>query len=456
MAEQRDVIIVGGGLSGLAAAHFLDKLHPGLSVLILEKGARPGGAIRSFAAEGYLAEWGPHGFLDNTAESLELLADTGLDQEVQRAPLGDFVRFICRSGRLIQLPQKPQALLTTSLLSPVGKLRLLADLWRRPRPEEQTIGQWAAYRFGREVLPLVDAAVTGTFAGDFERLSIDAVMPGVRRLEQEFGSVLRGLIKKKKEKKTGKGQGLPAMLSFPQGLERLVTVLARARDIHLESGITGLAREDGGWRLEARGQSYRAGAVILAVGINQALPLLAPLSPPPLLEVPEARLANVVLGFPETAIPKAFGYLAPEVEGRFTMGALFSSRMFPGRAPSGHLLLEALVGGRRHPERLDLTDEEITTRVYEDLRALLPLPAPPRFHKVLRPAVGIPQQELGHSSLLRWRRELEQASAGLAVCGFGWDGIGINEMVKAAKQAAQTAGGQAGPDREAEVRPVYF
>jgi oxygen-dependent protoporphyrinogen oxidase len=171
--------------------------------------------------------------------------------------------------------------------------------------------------------------------------------------------------------------------------------------------------------------------------------------------VPEARIANVVLGFPETAIPRAFGYLAPEAEQRFTMGALFSSRMFPGRAPAGHVLLEALVGGRRHPERLALSDEEIITRVDEDLRTLLPLPEPPRFQRVLRPPMGIPQLELGHPALLRWRREREHLT-GLIVCGFGWDGIGINDVVKAAKLAAQTAAGLAGPGREAEVKPVYF
>ncbi|MDA8165577.1 MAG: protoporphyrinogen oxidase, partial [Desulfobacteraceae bacterium] len=110
----------------------------------------------------------------------------------------------------------------------------------------------------------------------------------------------------------------------------------------------------------------------------------------------------------------------------------------------------------RHPERLALTDDEITARVCEDLRALLPLPGPPRFHRVLRPAMGIPQPELGHPALLRWRREREQASAGLAICGFGWDGIGINDMAKSAKQAAQAVAGQSSPGRKAEVKPVYF
>jgi protoporphyrinogen/coproporphyrinogen III oxidase len=453
MAEQRDVIIVGGGLSGLATAHFVAKLHPGSSILILEKNGRPGGAIRSFHQKGYLAEWGPHGFLDNTPESLELLTDTGLDQEMQRAPLGDFVRFICRHGELIQLPQNPQSLLTTPLLSVRGKLRLFAELWRHPRPEELTIGEWAAHRFGREVLPLVDAAVTGTFAGDYERLSIDAVMPGVRRLEKQHGSILRGLIKEKRKKKEKKG--LPAMLSFPQGLERFVEVLARDKEIRLQQEVVALSREGQQWRLETEDSSYQAGNLIIALGINQSLPLLTGLSVPPVREVPEARIANVALAFAETSIPKAFGYLAPEIENRFAMGALFSSRMFPGRVPVGQVLLEVLVGGRRHPERLALSDDEIIARAITDIKELLPL-TEPLFSQVLRPSMGIPQLEMDHLPLLRWRRDLQHSQPGLAICGFGWDGIGINDMAKAAKEAARIAGGRRGSEREAEVKPVYF
>jgi protoporphyrinogen/coproporphyrinogen III oxidase len=455
MAEQ-DVIIIGAGVSGLAAAHFLTGVSPESSILILEKDARPGGAVRSFSQEGFLAEWGPHGFLDNTAESRELLADTGLHQEMQRAPLGEFARFVCRRGKLVQLPQNPQSLLSTPLLSLGGKLRLLADLWRRPVTEEQTIGQWASHRFGRGVLPLVDAAVTGTFAGDYERLSIDAVMPGVRTLELRHGSVLRGLIKKKKEAKSER-KGLPAMISFPQGLERLAEKLADGRDIRLLSAVTAISFENGGWRVDAGDHSYRAAALIVALGVNQALPLLAPLSTPPVPAIPEARIANVVLGFSgEAKIPKAFGYLAPEAEKRFTMGALFSSRMFPGRAPAGMVLLEALVGGRRHPERLALADEEMIREVVADLRQLLPLPADPLFSKVLRPPMGIPQLEIGYSALLGWRRELQKKMPGLAICGFGWEGIGINDMVKAAKEAARTVAGSKQPTAEAAVKPVYF
>jgi protoporphyrinogen/coproporphyrinogen III oxidase len=246
------------------------------------------------------------------------------------------------------------------------------------------------------------------------------------------------------------------MLSFPQGLERLVEKLADHREIHLQSGVTAVVPDGKAWRVETGDRSYRAAALIVALGVNQSLPLLAPLSGPPVPAIPEARIANVVLGFREAAIPKAFCYLAPEVEQRFTMGALFSSRMFPGRAPAGQVLLEALVGGRRHPERLTLADEEIILRVVDDLRQLLPLPERPLFSRVLRPPMGIPQLEIGHLALLRWRRELLDKQPGLAICGFGWDGIGINDVVKAAKAAAEVAAGRKEASEEAGVKPVYF
>ena len=203
MPETHEIIIVGAGLSGLSAAHFLHTSAPDLDILILEQDGRPGGAVRSFHEQGFLAEWGPHGFLDNNEASRALLSETGLDRIAQKAPLGNFVRYVCHAGRLVQLPQSPPALLATPLLSPLGKLRLLGDLFKKPRTEEQSVGQWAAYRFGTEILPLVDAAITGTFAGDYERISIDAVMPGVRGLEKEAGSVLKGLLRKKR----GRGPG---------------------------------------------------------------------------------------------------------------------------------------------------------------------------------------------------------------------------------------------------------
>jgi oxygen-dependent protoporphyrinogen oxidase len=458
MAKNYDVIIVGGGLTGLTAGHFLRKFDPELKVCILEGSGRPGGAIRTFREEGYQAEWGPHGFLNNTPESRQLLTDIGLDQEMQTAPLGDFRRFICFKGKLEALPQNPKMLLSTPLLSMAGKLRLLGDLWKKPRFEDQTIGAWAEYRFGKEVLPMVDVAVTGTYAGDLHRLSIDSVMPGVRQLEKENGSVLRGLKNKKKGVPGGEG-GLPAMINFPEGMERLIKVLADgAPELFLASPVAKISREEEQWLVSAGGEDFQARNLIMALPVNSSLDFLSSLAKPPVKKVPGARIANVVLAFPEGAeVPRGFGYLAPDSENRFTLGAMFSSHMFPDRCPSGQVLLEALVGGRRHPDRFELSDHELISKVCTDIGQLMKLPEKPVFAKVLRSEGEIPQQEMDHPSLLEWRRKTMEKFSGLYVCGFGWDGIGMNDVIKSAARVAEAVAEKRQLEGgKAPVKPVYF
>lgn len=458
MEKIYDVIIIGAGISGLSAAHFIKKLAPSSEVMLLEASGRAGGAIQSFHQDGFLAEWGPHGFLDNAAESREILEDTGLYSEAQQAPLGDFHRYVCQRGRLVQIPQKPKKILFTPLLPFWGKLRMLGDLWIKPDPKDQSLGQWAGRRFGKSVLPLVDAAVTGSYSGDFNLLSIDSVMPGLRKLECEHGSVIRALIGKMKEKKGSVKKRLPAMNNFPQGLDRLVEVLVQGKNIVFDSGATAINRVNDQWRITTAKEMLAAKNVVMALPVNSGLKILSAIKKPPIARIPVSRICNVVLGFDASAkVPYGFGYLAPECERRFTLGVLFSSHMFPNRAPAGKVLLEALVGGRRHPERLELSDQEIIASVCQDIRQLMELPEKPLFAKVLRPASAIPQLEMGHPKMLTYRAGLEQENKGLYICGFGWDGVGINDMVKSARKAAVaiSAGGR-GEEAAAPVKPVYF
>lgn len=457
MASHHDVIVIGAGLSGLSCAHFLRKKHPGLNFTILEGATRPGGAVQTLEDQGFLAEWGPHGFLDNNEASQELLRDLGLDTISQKAPLGKFVRYVCHHGKLEQLPQNPKKLLSTPLLTTLGKLRLLGDLFIKPLENDQTIGDWAGRRFGREVLPLVDAAVTGTFAGDFARLSIDAVMPGARQLEKDAGSLLRGLLRKKKASRDHASRSLPAMTSFPKGMEQLIHVLAEKQPIQYETEARQVAKEGNIWTVTTNKGTQTAGKLIVALPVNGALKILAPFSPP-VSEIPTARIVTVALGFDSSAnIPMGFGYLAPERENRFALGALFSTRMFPGRAPNGKVLLEVLVGGRRHPERLTLPDDELIANVYEDLRQLLELPKPPCYSRVLRSRHSIPQLEMDHPRLLAWLENLTNEVTGLGVCGFGWKGIGMNDMMKDAQLASETIFADVpGQEEHVPVKPVYF
>jgi oxygen-dependent protoporphyrinogen oxidase len=449
-----DVLIIGGGLSGLSCAHFLKKYNPALSVLVLEKSDRAGGVIDSCAESGFLAEAGPHGFLDNKPESQEILYDLQLESLLQKAPLADFKRYLCKNGRLMALPQKPGELITSSLLSLPAKLRLLAEPFIKPLVGSPTVSDWAKYRFGKGVLPLVDAAVTGTFSGDFTRLSMDAVMPGVRLLEKESGSLLKGLWAKKKKKAAA--SPLPSMVNFPDGMVTLVNRLAAETDILFADGVRVVRKKSPGFEVVSEQGIRTCSHLVSGLPINGGLHLLSQFKPP-VAQVPESVICNIVLGFKDSGfVPRAFGFLVPECENRFVLGCMFSSAMFPGRAPAGHVLLEVLVGGRRHPERLELDDQELIDRAVADLGGLVDLPGEPVSARVIRPKGGIPQLEKDHVSLLQWRETVQDQQPGLHICGFGWDGIGINDAVKSASQAAMAIINGRQKNDSVAVKPVYF
>jgi protoporphyrinogen/coproporphyrinogen III oxidase len=462
---KKDSLIIGAGLSGLTIAWKLKQI-PGHSFLLLEKSERSGGAIASHTENGYQAESGPHGFLDNCAESQQLLRETGLDKEMLKAPLKDFVRYVCMDGKLRLIPQSPPKILAAPLISPFEKIRVAGDLFKKPLAGEPTVSQWVEYRFGKALLPYVDAVFTGTYAGDFERLVIDGVMPGVRKIEKEHGSIIRGLLKKKKEmkqKSPGKKNELPAMTSFPGGMtrlaERLRENLTDTEDIRCNCPVQTITKTEEGWQVATEDETFIARNLILALPVNPALSLIAPLHTPPQARIPEAQIITIALGFDENAtLPPGFGYLSPEQEKRFCLGALFSSNMFPGRTPEGHLLLEALVGGRRHPERLQLDDDTLIQETVRDLKQLLDLPGKPAYARVLRPQSGIPQLEAGYPALLQWRNELMQKEKGLYMTGFGWEGIGLNEMIKTAFRVTDAikAGEQDAGETDAEVKKIYF
>lgn len=468
MNSSKDVLIIGAGLSGLAAATFLKHKQPDISLLVIEREEQPGGAVRSHLEEGYLAEGGPHGFLDNCLESRVLIHEAGLANEVEKAPLSKFVRYICLDGKLNLIPQSPGKIIKAPLMSWPAKFRVMADLWKKPLPDEPTVAQWIEHRFGKAMLPFADAVFTGTYAGDIERLKIEGVMPGLRQLELEHGSVMRGGIAKmlaaRKEKKDKKRKGLPAMTSFRTGMARLPQAMAAKlipnQEIMYRTAARSVEQTGNGWLVRTGQLELHARHLIIALPVNRCLELLigAGLPEPPMQSIPEAKLATVAMGFAadKAKVPFGFGYLAPEQEQRFALGTLFSSHMFPGRAPEGHLLVETLVGGRRHPERLELPDEEIVARAYEDIKQLMELPDPPVFSRVLRPRWGIPQMEEGYPALLAWRNQLHEMLDSLHICGFGWQGIGINDMHKEAWKVAKRilSGVQDGAGQE--IKGVYF
>jgi oxygen-dependent protoporphyrinogen oxidase len=247
------------------------------------------------------------------------------------------------------------------------------------------------------------------------------------------------------------------MISFADGMEYLIAKLAAGKQILYNSTVTALNPTDQGWSVTTPDSAFQARQVIMALPVNRALTVLDTLAKAPDRTITEAIVYNVVLGFDKSAaIPFGFGYLAPKTENRFALGTLFSIHMFPNRAPQGWGLIEILVGGVRNPDWLKLEDDELVRRAYQDVAQLIPLPKPV-FSTVLRPSSGIPQLELGHQVLIDYRNRLQQIHPGLHICGFGWQGIGINDMIKDAKKtAADVMQGQISEQVPVQAKPIYF
>jgi protoporphyrinogen/coproporphyrinogen III oxidase len=467
MNESYETLIIGAGLSGLVVAHKLRLHKPHHRFALIEKGPRIGGVISTHYNQGYMSERGPHGFLDNCEESCQILIETGLDQESIKAPLIDFVRYVRLNGKLNLIPQTPGRILMAPLIPWHAKLRVLAELWQPVLEGEPTVAKWGHHRFGSALLPYLDAVFTGTYAGDFDKLTIDSVMPGIRALEKEYGSVLRGLFKSLLAKRESRNEKvpfkMPAMTSFPTGMQRLPEKLAQhlcpGRELFLNTSVTGVHPLENGWLIKSSQGQCHAKNVVFAVPVNSALKLLAGLDPGiPETSIPSTWLATVVFGFRESVkLPPGFGFLTPEEEQRFTLGALFTSNMFPGCAPAGHIVFESLIGGRRHPERLLLDDRTLTHMAFEDIRDLLDLPPRPAYSTVLRSEGGIPQLERNYLKLLAWREKFLASRRGLHICGFGWEGIGLNDMMKHAARVSEAILRDTGATRLGpELKGVYF
>lgn len=431
------VVIVGAGLTGLATAFRLHRA--GARVTVVDAAPRAGGLLRSERRDGYLVEWASHGFLDDADATLALARDAGLpDEAVVRAAPASAERHLVHNGSLVRAPGKPQEIITTPLLPLKGKLRLL----REPRvpplaagAPEESVAQFARRRFGDEAAHLADAFVTGVHAGDPERLSLPHAFPQLAAMEREHGSILRAL------RVRGRSSARRARLAtFRDGMEALPRALAAALPpgaLRLGEPAARVARKGGGLVVETARATLEADRVLVALPPAAAARVVDGASIP---ETRAAPVAVVALGYARERADGAtgFGYLAPEREGRFALGALYESNLFPGRAPDGHVLVRALVGGARHPERAALSDDELVARVREDLAGLHVATGEPAFATVAR-AGAIPQLDVGQAAVLAEAARLEAALPGLAFGGAGWRGVAVNALVAEAEALARRA-----------------
>ncbi len=452
-ATPKRVAIVGGGLTGLSAAWRLHR--DGHSVQVFEKSTRVGGVVTTVERDGWLAEAGPNS-IQESPEIAQFIQDLGIAGErVEAGPLAQN-RYTVRSGRLMAVPASPGAFFSTSLFSFGAKVRLFAELLHRPRVRttDTSLGSFIAAHFGQELVDYgLNPVVAGIYAGDPDKLSARYAFPTLWQIERSHGSILRGFGAKAKEKKArGEKRGPAPIVSFAHGLQTLPNAMAASLppgSVHTHATVTGLIPGKPWKLIWSAGDAVQTGEfdrVLLAVPPQSLAQLvfgtLGERTLATLDHLPQPPVSSLFLGFRRDQVAHpldGFGALVPALERRQILGALFSSSLFPHRAPDGHVALTVFAGGMRQPDAGRLPTAELLKRVLPDLRELLGVRGDPVFVQHTFWPRAIPQYNLGHERFVEPIAECETRHAGLFIGGTSRDGISMGDCIKSGLKLAARA-----------------
>ena len=445
-----EVIVVGGGISGLACAWWLQRR--GVRVRLLEAAVRAGGCIGTTRAHGCLFESGPNSILDTSPLISRLLGEAAVVAERLEANPAARNRFVLKHGELLPVPLSPAAFFATPLFSARAKLRLLCEpfIARAGAASEETVADFVRRRLGGEFLDYaINPFVGGVYAGRPEQLSLRAAFPRLYELEQQYGSLIRGQLfgARRRARDAQKSKHAAAMFSFRDGMATLTGAIARGlANVELGCAVDAVSRDGAAYVVTAtcggESRSYRARAVVLAVPAYAAAPLAAPIAPAAaaaLQAIPYPPVAVVCSAYSRGAIRHpldGFGVLAPECEGRQVLGTIFSSTLFEGRAPDGKVLLTTFVGGMRQPDLARLDEPALAELVGRELGSLLGATAAPDFVQIRRWANAIPQYTPGHSARMRAIDAAERAQGGLYFCANYRGGVSVGDCVASADRVA--------------------
>jgi oxygen-dependent protoporphyrinogen oxidase len=480
-----DSIIIGAGISGLVAAHRLKKL--GQNVLLIESSNKVGGVIQSRDADGLLIEAGPNS-LRGTHELIDLVEELGLMDELvtadPRAPA-----FVYSGGKLHAVPMSPPALVKTRLLSTSAKLRLLREPFIKPvgqtvslplsnerlpanqntsqlgrQPDglpnlgEESIDSFVRRRLGDEVLEkLVAPFLSGVYAGDPKRLSVQACFPKLAEFEAEAGSLLRGGLKsaraaRRNAEKPKRSLRLYRLCSFRRGLNTLPQRLAQELGERLmtEARVIDIHQLPDGFALtvDHRNESRKShcATLIVATPAYAAATLIASVAPEAaalIADIPYASIASVPLAYRVEQFaqpPAGFGFLAPRSEGLRTLGSIWNSSLFPGRAPKGWVLTTNFIGGATDAEAALLSDEELVRIVHNDLSKALRITGAPRRLPIAHYERAIPQYVIGHAARIAKLEAALSHHPGLRLAGNYLHGVAIGDCIRQAEQLAREIG----------------
>jgi oxygen-dependent protoporphyrinogen oxidase len=458
MNNPTQVAVIGAGISGLACAYRLQQL--GVDVTVFESNDCAGGLIDSVQKENLLFEAGPQSF-QGTPALLALIRELGLEPQLQKAdPRAP--RYVLLHGCLRKIPMSPQALLASTLLNPVSRWKIATEPFKKSQPptEEESVATFVRRKFGNEILEyLVAPFVSGVYAGDPEKLSLKAAFPTLDEWERQYGSVLRGAMKSRppKEQRTG----APPLCSFTHGVAALPRAMAaKLRDVTQyetravsvdfaragEQGHTGAAA---GPACEIRivrndqEQSASSSAVVIATPAYAAAHLLetsAPHLAQTLSGIAYAPVAVVACAYYRQQVGdplEGFGFLVPRGEKVRTLGTVWNSSLFPGRAHEGSVTITSFIGGVTDPEIMNLHEENIAAIVAEENARILGITGPPVEVAVWKYPRALPQYNLGHGHIVETIRDAERTSPGLFFAGNYLEGPAVGKCVENGFQTAE-------------------
>jgi oxygen-dependent protoporphyrinogen oxidase len=454
------IVVVGGGISGLAAAHRLSELSQNNHVTLIEASPRLGGTIQTKHRDGFLLEHGPDSFISEKPEALALAKRLGLESQLIQTNEEHRRSFIVRNGRLRRVPEGFQLLapsqiwpfVTSDIFSLAGKARMAADLFL-PRKStnganDESLASFVRRRLGKEALErMAQPMVGGIYTADPETLSLRATLPRFLDMEQKHRSLILAMLRQSRAQKSGaSGARYSLFLSFDRGMQVLVDKLAQLKiDIRLNTRAARLELAGPTWTITTNtGEQFTADAVCLALPAYVAAALLNDTNKDlasKLNQIKYASTATINFGYRRTGIAHpldGFGFVVPFTEKRSLIACTFSSVKFRGRAPDDHVLLRAFAGGALQPTIFALDEDELVTRVEADLRELLGINANPLFTEVAKWERSMPQYEVGHLDRITEIDTLLTKLPGLALAGNAYRGAGIPDCIRSGETAAET------------------
>jgi len=449
--EMKSIAIIGAGITGLTTAFCLKR--QGIPVKVYESSGRVGGVIQSTRRDGFLAEHGPNTILETSPKVAELVKWAGLEpHRLTSAPEAE-ARYVVRDRRPVSMPGSPLGFLTTPLFSVGAKLAVLREPFVKPRRDgvEESIAQFVQRRFNQEMLDhAIDALVAGIYAGDPYQLSLPHAFPKLKALEDNYGSMIKGQIfgakARKKSGETAKDRA--PKFSFDEGLQVLTDGLARQLGdaIQLNSAVSALTKLAGSWLVQTPagnqehdavvycGNAFRLAQMQIKAGPQGFIPveMFAEIKYPP--------VASVVLGFRREDVTHScsgFGMLIPKIEGFKILGTIFSSSLFPNRAPAGCLSLTSYIGGTRYPAFASLPSNQLIDLTMADLRELLGVKGSPVFSHVTLYPRAIPQYNVGYGKYRDRLNEIEAQAPGLFFAGQYRDGVSLADSMVSGSNIAE-------------------